>query len=638
MAFQIARLSGCSSAAIAAGIKHVRKRLAIDLARERKDSTDKTGRSDLSKLKRLKLVAGYALRYKGLGFAALLALSVAAAANLAAIGALQPVIDKGFGGEDPDAINRAFAILFGIVTVLAIAAACRAYFVTLLGERVVADLRRAAHARVVSLHPSFFEENRPSEIASRLTADAGVIQQVVSTSVSIALRNTALFIGGLSMMVIYNPGLMAIITVAIPVIIAPIVYLGRKVRALSRSSQDRIADVASMATESLGAIEVVQAFTREEAEKERFGSAVEAAYSTAQRRIRARSTMAGVVVFLISSAITFILWQGAQEVVAGRMTGGEMAAFVGYAVMAAAAAGAVVEVYGDLQRAAGAAGRLGELLDARTDLVVRADPLSLPQPLEGRVSFQQISFSYPSKPGIAALKDFTLEAAPGESVALVGPSGAGKSTVLQLLLRFFDPQSGVVLLDGVNIRDIDSVDLRNQLAIVPQETVIFADTVRENIRYGRPDAGDDEVEAAARAAVAHDFIRELPEGYETWLGERGVRLSGGQRQRLAIARAILRDAPVLLLDEATSALDAEAEQSVQRALEHLMEGRTTILIAHRLATVLKADRIVVLEDGHVVASGRHEDLLQKSPLYARLAQLQFDVDAAQDLARPTAVL
>ncbi|WP_281300676.1 MULTISPECIES: ABC transporter transmembrane domain-containing protein [unclassified Iodidimonas] len=580
----------------------------------------------LAGLARLKLVAGYVLRYKKLAAMALLSLSIAAAANLAVIGALQPVIDKGFNADDPAAIDRSFAILFGIVVILALAASARAYFVTLLGERVVADLRRAAHARVVSLHPSFFEENRPSEIVSRLTADAGVIQQVVSTSVSIALRNSALFIGGLSMMVIYNPGLMAIITVAIPLIIAPILYLGRKVRALSRSSQDRIADVATMATESLGAIQVVQAFTREGAEKNRFRDAVERAYETAQRRIMARSVLAGVVIFLISAAITFILWQGAHEVVAGHMTGGEMAAFVGYAIMAAAAAGAVVEVYSDLQRAAGAAGRLGELLEARSAIIVPDNPIALPHPLKGRLAFENVSFFYPSKPAIAALQEISFVVEPGQTVALVGPSGAGKSTILQLLMRFFDPQSGRVLLDDVDISQTDPVELRQHLAIVPQDTVIFADTVRENIRYGRIDADDAAVEAAAMAAMADGFIKDLPGGYESWLGERGVRLSGGQRQRLAIARAILRDAPILLLDEATSALDAEAERTVQGALEYLMQGRTSLVIAHRLSTVLKADRILVMDEGRLIASGTHAELLASNPLYARLAKLQFDLE------------
>ncbi len=574
-------------------------------------------------IKNLSVVTGFVMRYKVMVAGAIVALIVAAVANLAIINTLQPMIDKGFGADDPAQVDRYFYVMFAIIAVLAVATAMRSYLVTLLGERVVADLRRAALESVIDLHPSFFEENRPSEIASRLTADSGVIQQVVSVSVSIALRNGALFVGGLIMMVVYNAKLMAIITLALPFIIGPIFYLGRKVRRLSRHSQDRIADMAMMATESLGAIQVVQANTREEEEKQRFTDAVERAYGTAQKRVKARSLLTGVVIFLIACAITFVLWRGAKEVALGHMTGGEMAAFVGFAIISAGAAGAVIEVYGDLQRAAGAATRLGELLRAKTMIKVPADPLSLPHPAKGEVRFETVSFSYPSKPDIAALESFSLSIRSGERIALVGPSGAGKSTVLQMLLRFFDPHEGRVLMDDIDIAKVDPLQLRSRLAVVPQETIIFAASVSENIRYGRPEATDAEVEAAARAAMAHDFIMELSDGYDTWLGERGVRLSGGQRQRLAIARAILRDAPVLLLDEATSALDAESEWAVQEALDHLMNGRTTIVIAHRLATVLKADRIVVLDKGQVVASGRHEELLEKSPLYARLARLQF---------------
>lgn len=574
-------------------------------------------------LARLRPVFARALDYRGLVGAALLALVIAAAANISAIATLQPVIDHGFAGGDPGSVDVYFMRLFAIVIVLALASALRAYFVTLLGERVVADLRCAAHASVIDLEPAFFEENRPAEIVSRLTADAAIIQQAVGVSVSIALRNVLLFFGALTMMVIYNPALMATITLAMPLIIAPIIVLGRRVRHLSRSSQDRIADVAAMASESLSAIAVVQAFTREDEDRRRFRAAVERAYATAKARIRARSWLAGLVVLLISGAIIFILWRGAHEVVAGSMSGGEMAAFVGFAIMASAAAGAVVEVYGELQRAAGAAGRLSELLRARGAIRSPAQPRPLPLPVRGEIRFEKVKFAYPSKPDIAALHEVSLEIGAGETVALVGPSGAGKSTLLQLLLRFFDPQAGRISLDGIDIRELDLQHFRKNLAVVQQDTVIFADTVRENIRYGRLEADDGEVEAAARAAAADGFIAELPQGYDSHLGERGVRLSGGQRQRIAIARAILRDAPVLLLDEATSALDAGSEQAVQQALGRLMEGRTTIVIAHRLATVMHADRIVVLDHGRLVAEGSHDVLIRGNALYRRLAKLQF---------------
>lgn len=577
-----------------------------------------------SGLGRLAGLAHYVLRYKAMAGIALIALIIAAGSNLAAIGALKPMIDKGFGGSDPEAIDGYFLLLFGIVILLAVSSSVRAYYVTLLGERVAADLRRAVYDRLIQLTPSWYEENRPSEIASRLTADASLIQQVVSTSVSIALRNSALFLGSVAMMIAIDPRLMAMISLAIPLVVLPIVHMGRKVRALSRSSQDRIADVGAQAAESLGAIAIVQAFTREAEEQKRFGRIVEAAYGTARRRILTRATMGGVVIFLVTSAIILVLWQGAKAVIEGEMSGGDMAAFIGYAIMAAGASGAVIEVYGDLQRAAGAAARLSDLLAARPSIPIAAHPVPLPEPARGEVRFESVSFAYPSRPDIAALQDIDLHIAPGETVALVGPSGAGKSTLLQLLLRFFDPDSGRVLLDGVDIRDVDLKALRTRIAIVPQETVLFADTVRENIRFGRPDADDAAVEAAARAAIADGFIRSLPDGYDSWLGERGVRLSGGQRQRIAIARAVLRDAPILLLDEATSALDSESERLVQAALERLMEGRTSILIAHRLATVLKADRILVMDEGTIKAEGRHEELIASSPLYARLAALQFE--------------
>lgn len=573
--------------------------------------------------RRLRPVGRFVARHKGLVTAAGMALIVAAAANLAAIATMQPVIDKGFNAVDPTHMDIYFLRLFAIVALLAVATAIRAYFVNLLGERVAADLRETALDRVIALQPSFFEENRPSEIASRLTADAGLIQQVLSASASIALRNALLFVGAVVMMTIYNPKLMAMISLVVPAVIVPIVIYGRKVRRLSRSSQDRIADVASLVSESLGAIQIVQAFTREDFERHRFRAAIEAAFDVARRRVRARAVLAGIVIFLISSSITFVLWQGAHAVVAGTMTGGEMAAFVGFAVMAAGAVGAVIETYGDFQRAAGAAERIAELLATEPAIRPPAHPKPLPPRLSGDIRFAHVTFHYPSKPERPALKDYDLAVRARETVALVGPSGAGKSTVLQLLLRFFDPQKGRVMVDGIDLREVDPVDLRRQIAMVPQETVIFAASVRDNIRYGRPDANDEEVIEAARLAHAMEFIRELPEGLDTQLGERGVRLSGGQRQRLAIARALLKDAPILLLDEATSSLDSQSEHLIQEALARLMADRTTIVIAHRLATVREAHRIIVMNEGRIEAEGRHEELLERSPLYRNLARLQF---------------
>ncbi len=601
-------------------------------ARTRGDPPDRatpepSRRSFAGLWRRLRPVGRFAARHKGLVAAAAVALVVAAAANLAAIATMQPVIDKGFNAVEPARMDIYFLRLFAIVTLLAVATAIRAYFVNLLGERVAADLRAAALDRVIGLHPSFFEENRPSEIASRLTADAGLIQQVLSASASIALRNVLLFVGAVAMMTIYNPKLMAMISLVVPAVIVPIVVYGRKVRRLSRSSQDRIADVASLISESLGAIRIVQAFTREDFERRRFRDAVEAAFAVARRRVRARAVLTGIVIFLISASITFVLWQGAHAVVAGTMTGGEMAAFVGFAVMAAGAVGAVIETYGDFQRAAGAAERIAELLATEPAIRPPARPRPLPARISGDIRFAQVTFCYPSKPERPALAGFDLHVRPRETVALVGPSGAGKSTVLQLLLRFFDPGEGRVTIDGLDLRALDPVALRRQIALVPQETVLFAASVRDNIRYGRPGASDDEVLEAARLAHALEFIEELPQGLDTHVGEHGVRLSGGQRQRLAIARALLKDAPVLLLDEATSSLDSRSEHLIQEALSRLMADRTTIVIAHRLATVREADRILVMNEGRIEAQGRHGELLERSSLYRTLARLQF-ADAA----------
>ncbi len=577
----------------------------------------------LARLLKLAIVARFIRRHKALVLLALVFLIVAAAANIAAIATMRPVIDKGFNAADPAGIDIYFLRLFAIVTLLAVATAWRAYFVNLLGERVAADLRLAALGHVIGLHPAFFEENRPSEIASRVTADVGVIQDVLSASASIALRNILLFLGSVAMMVVLNPLLMATMVLVVPAVIVPIVVFGRRVRRLARLSQDRIADVASLVSEALGAIQIVQAFTREDFERRRFRQAVEEAFAVARRRVRARAVLTGIVIFLISGSITFVLWRGAHAVVTGAMTGGEMAAFVGFAIMAAGAVGAVIETYGEFQRAAGAAERIAELLRTPPAITAPRHPRPLPARLEGRIAYEHVTFSYPAKPEIAALDDVTLSIAAGERIALVGPSGAGKSTMLLLLLRFFDPQDGRILVDGVDIRALDPIALRRQIAVVPQETILFSGSVRENIAYGRPDANEEEIIAAARQAHAWEFISRLPQGLDTPLGERGVRLSGGERQRIAIARAILKDAPILLLDEATSALDSENERLIQEALANLTRGRTSIVIAHRLSTVVDSDRIVVMDHGRIQAIGRHEELLARSPLYRRLAELQF---------------
>ncbi len=581
----------------------------------------------LARLLKLAIIARFIRRHRGLVLLALVFLVVAAAANIAAIATMRPVIDRGFNAADPAGIDGYFLRLFAIVTLLAVATAWRAYFVNLLGERVAADLRIAALGHVIGLHPAFFEENRPSEIASRVTADVGVIQEVLSASASIALRNILLFIGSVTMMVVLNPLLMAMTAVVVPAVILPIVVYGRRVRRLARLTQDRIADVASLVSEALGAIQIVQAFTREEFERRRFHEAVEEAYAVARRRVRARAVLTGIVIFLISASITFVLWRGAHAVVAGTMTGGEMAAFVGFAVMAAGAVGAVIETYGDFQRAAGAAERIAEILRTTPAITAPSRPRPLPERLAGAIAYEHVTFSYPSKPEIAALADVSLAIAPGERIALVGPSGAGKSTMLLLLLRFFDPDAGRILVDGIDIRELDPIALRRQIAVVPQETVLFSGSVRENIAYGRPGASEEEIIAAARRAHAWEFIVRLPQGLDTPLGERGVRLSGGERQRIAIARAILKDAPILLLDEATSALDSESERLIQEALANLTRGRTSIVIAHRLSTVVDSDRIVVMNRGRIEAIGRHDELLARSALYRRLAELQFATTA-----------
>jgi ATP-binding cassette subfamily B protein len=570
----------------------------------------------------LTLIFRFALPYPGRIAAALLALLVSSGATLAIPNGFRSIIDKGFGAPGTD-IGRWFEYLLGIVVVMGVATALRFYFVSWLGERVVADVRAAVQANLLRLAPAFFEENRPSEIASRLTADTSVIEQVVGTTVSVALRNIVLGVGGIAYLFSLAPKLTGLLLLGIPVIVLPIVIIGRRLRKLSRASQDRVADVGAMVDEVLGAMKVVQAFGQEEREKERFTTAVEGAFATARRRIAMRAGLVAIVIMLIFGSITLVMWQGALDVASGRMSGGTIAAFVLTGALVAGAFGALTEVYGDLLRGAGAASRLGELIAERPGIAAPAHPLPLPVSPQGRVGFAHVDFRYPTRPEVMALHDFSLDVAPGETVAIVGPSGAGKTTLFQLLQRFYDPEAGAVSVDGVALPLTDPAWARARIAMVPQETVIFAASARDNLRYGRWTANDDELWAAARAANAEEFLRKLPQGLDTFMGEGGARVSGGQRQRLAIARAILRDAPILLLDEATSALDAESERLVQDALDRLMENRTTLVIAHRLATVRAADRIVVMSEGRIVEEGKHDALTRAGGLYARLAALQF---------------
>ena len=571
----------------------------------------------------LRMVWDFAKRYPGRITIAMVALATAAAATLAIPAGLKRIVDDGFAGGSGD-IAPYFRYLFMIVGVLALATAVRFYFVSWIGERVVADIREAVQRNLLRLAPAFFEENRPSEISSRMTSDTTIIEQVVGTTLSIALRNIVMGIGGVVYLFTLAPKLTGMMLLGIPLIIAPIVILGRKVRTISRDSQDRIADVGSMASEVLGAMKIVQAFGQEDREATRFAGAVEATFTTAKRRIMVRALMTAIVIGLIFGAITSLMWYGATEVRAGHISGGTILAFLFTGVIVAGAFGALTEVYGDLLRGSGAAGRLGDLLAERPAIARPANPTPLPDPAKGQISFDGVTFRYPTRPEIAALDDFTLDVRPHERLAVVGPSGAGKTTLFQLIQRFYDPQHGELRLDGVPLTAADPADIRGRIAMVPQETVIFAASARDNLRYGNWAASDEDLWDAARAAHADVFLRALPQGLDTFMGEGGARLSGGQRQRLAIARALLRKAPLLLLDEATSALDAESERLVQDALDHLMEGRTTIVIAHRLATVRAADRIVVMDSGTIVEQGSHDELVARDGLYARLARLQFE--------------
>ena len=570
----------------------------------------------------LPFMAPYRQRFAFAG----IALVVAATATLAIPYAFKQMIDLGFGGGGNSAhIDRYFLALFGVACVMAVATAARFYSVSWLGERVTADIRTAVYGHVLQQSPQFFETTRTGEVLSRLTTDTTLIQTVVGTSISMGLRNVLLFIGGLSMMMVTSFKLSSIIIVMLLAVVLPIVFFGRRVRKLSRDSQDRVADASALAGEVLNAMPTVQAFTQEAAESVRFGAAVNTAFSTAIRRIRARSLLTVVAILLVFGAIVFVLWLGAHAVIEGRMTGGDLGQFILYAALVAGAIGALAEVLGEIQRAAGATERLLELLSTQTPVSSPDIPRKLPTrvTLGAALALDSVTFHYPSRPLTAALNDTSIDIRPGETIAVVGPSGAGKTTLFQLLLRFYDPQQGSITLDGIDIRALALADLRDAIGIVPQDSVTFSANALENIRYGRPDAGDAEVIAAARLAAAHEFIEKLPEGYHSFLGERGVRLSGGQRQRIAIARAMLKNPPLLLLDEATSALDAESERLVQGALEAAMVGRTTLIIAHRLATVKRADRILVMDEGRIVETGTHAELVANGGLYAHLAALQF---------------
>jgi ATP-binding cassette subfamily B protein len=587
------------------------------------NSADERRRS----LRPLRRVFPYIGRYRGLVAGAAVSLTLAALTTLALPIAVRRMIDHGFSSADSSFIGNYFAMLVVMAAVLAAASAGRYYFVITLGERVVADLRRDVFSHVTTLSPSFFDTVQSGEIVSRLAADTTQVKSAVGATASVALRNVILGLGAVAMMVVTSPKLSSLVLVAIPVIVLPLIAFGRSVRRRSRQAQDTLAGATAYASEQIGAIRTLQSFTNERLVTGRFASTVEAAFNAARASILARSLLTFVAIFLIFSSVVAVLWFGSRDVLTGVMSPGTLGQFLLYAVFAAGALGALSEVWGDLSQAAGAAERLTEILAEQPGIVAPARPVVLPAPARGAIAFESVSFSYPARPDRAAVHELSFSVTPGETVAIVGPSGAGKSTVFSLIQRFYDPEAGTVRVDGIDVRQADPRAVRARIAIVPQDVVAFAASARDNIACGRPDASAAEIEAAAKAALADEFIARLPQGYATQLGERGVTLSGGQRQRIAIARALLRDAPILLLDEATSALDAASETLVQEGLEHLMQGRTTLVIAHRLATVLKADRILVMDEGRIVEEGTHRSLVAKGGVYAELARLQFETGA-----------
>jgi ATP-binding cassette subfamily B protein len=577
-----------------------------------------------TRLRPLLALAPYVARYRGRALLALIALTVAAFTTLLVPVAVRRMIDFGFTPRGIALINSYFSVMIAVVAVLALASASRFYLVMTIGERIVADLRRDVFAHLISLSPAFFDSARSGELISRLTADTTQIKSAVGASVSIALRNLMLFIGATTMMVITSPRLSGFVLLAIPLIVLPLVAFGRWVRRLSRNAQDTLADASAYASELVGAIRTVQAYTGEQLANARFTREVEQAYEAARTSTRARGFLTAIIIFIVFSSVVFILWIGSHDVLTGTITPGRLGQFVLYAAFAAAGLGQLSEVWGEVSAASGAAERLFEILNVRPEITAPASPRALPRPARGDVSFENVGFAYPSRLAVPAIDGVSFAVRAGEKVAIVGPSGAGKSTLFHLLLRFYDPARGLISFDGVPIKTVDPKEVRAHIALVPQESIVFAASARENIRFGRPQASDAEVERAADLAHATEFIRRLPEGFEAPLGERGVMLSGGQRQRIAIARAILRDAPLLLLDEATSSLDAESETLVQTALEELMRHRTTLVIAHRLATVLSCDRILVMDGGRIVEQGTHASLVAANGLYARLARLQFE--------------
>src|ERR1700710_241700 len=583
--------------------------------------TPATGRA---KLRPLLALAPYVARYRGRAFLAFIALTVAALTTLIVPVAVRRMIDFGFSPEGIAMINSYFSVMIAVVAVLAFASAARFYLVMTIGERIVADLRRDVFAQLISLSPSFFDSARSGELISRLTADTTQIKSAVGSSVSIALRNVMLFIGATVMMVITSPRLSGFVVLAIPLMVIPLVAFGRWVRRLSRSAQATLAEATSYASELVGAIRTVQAYTNERLANARFGGEVEQAYEAARNSSKARSVLTAIIIFIVFSSVVAILWIGSHDVLTGSISPGRLGQFVLYAAFAAAGLGQLSEVWGEVSAASGASERLFEILRVKSAITAPAVPRALPAPARGDVAFENVSFAYPTRPDVLAVDGVSLAVRAGEKVAIVGPSGAGKRTLFHLLLRFYDSGSGGISFDGAPVRDADPREVRARIALVPQDSVVFAATARENIRFGRPEATDAEVERAAEQAHATEFIRRLPGGFEAQLGERGVTLSGGQRQRIAIARALLRDAPLLLLDEAPSSLDAESETLVQTALEELMRHRTTLVIAHRLATVLSCDRIMVMDQGRIVEQGTHASLVAANGLYARLARLQFE--------------